>query len=285
MSQGQPRRPQGQTDQASDQEATKYGDVVDVTGGLASKPVAPQDAATMRAAENQVLGKTLDAGAASDVQSAADRNLRSGVVGRNQGNEVVQREGVTVSNSRDAQGNVVVTEAIADQIVGQYVPFDVRRTTPSPTPTPTRGDSQWTAPSPTPPVAVNPTGITIGEALEATAISVGDKPVDQGDAAAIEAAEARAAGLDVNEPSGLGAKAQAAATFNTRVAYDYNMITISDVLSDAASKLPQDKEVTREDAEGVTGAELSNKPFLMTTPGGVADTMATAARVNREEKP
>lgn len=31
--------------------------------------------------------------------------------------------------------------------------------------------------------------ITIGEALEATALSVPDKPVDQGDAAAIQAAE------------------------------------------------------------------------------------------------
>ena len=49
--------------------------------------------------------------------------------------------------------------------------------------------------------------------------------------------------------------------------------------------MPQDKAVTREDADGVRGAELSNKPEMMPTPGGVADTMATAARVNRDDTP
>lgn len=38
------------------------------------------------------------------------------------------------------------------------------------------------------------TKITIGEALEAAALSAGDQPVEPSDAAAIEAAEARAAG-------------------------------------------------------------------------------------------
>ncbi|PPS15165.1 hypothetical protein GOBAR_AA05400 [Gossypium barbadense] len=171
---------------------------------------------------------------------------------------------------------------------------------------------------PTPTGAVGESGITIGEALEATAISVGDKPVDRGDAAAIRAAEARAAGGNVTQRSGLGAKAQAAVNFNDRVAYDYNKITISDVLScsnkvqtklqlkpnpyplpyvadvriwrldvtpDASAKLPHDKAVTSEDADGVRGAELSNSTEAMPTPGGVADTMATAARVNRDDKP
>lgn len=116
--------------------------------------------------------------------------------------------------------------------------FDVMGLT---SPTPTTGDLRWTAPTPTPTPsssgavdqsAVNGT-ITIGEALEATALSVGDKPVDQGDAAAIQAAEARAGGLIINvtQPSGLGATARDAATHNARVASDYNMITISDVLS------------------------------------------------------
>ncbi|XVE77799.1 hypothetical protein DITRI_Ditri13aG0091700 [Diplodiscus trichospermus] len=285
MSQTQPRRPQGQDDKASDQEAIKYGDVFNVTGGLASQPIAPREAAIMRAAENQVLGKKLDAGAASVMESAANLNVTSGVVDRDQGNEVVEREGVAVSKSRDVRGKVV-TEAVSDQIVGQYVPSDVRGATPSPSPAPTREDLRWTTPSPTPtPVSVDPSGISVGEALEATAISIGDKPVDRGDAAAIRAAEAKAIGRNETQPSGLGAKAQAAAAFNARVAYDYNMITISDVLSDATAKLPEDKAVTRDDADGVRGAELSNKPDMMTTPGGVADTMATAARVNRDDTP
>ncbi|EOX94721.1 Late embryogenesis abundant protein D-34, putative isoform 2 [Theobroma cacao] len=275
MSQRQPRRPQG--DQTSDQEAIKYGDVFDVTGGLASKPVAPRDTETMRIAENQVLGKTLDAGAAAVMQSAADVNVMSGVVCPSPGNKMVEREGVAVPKSRDLQGKVVVTEAIAGQIVGQYTPSDVRGITPFPSPTPVRGDVGWTT-SPTPTGAVDHNGITIGEALEATAISVGDKPVDQGDAAAIRVAEVRAAGSNVTQRNGLGATAQAAATFNDRVSYDYNKMTISNVLSDASSKFPQDKAVTSEDADGVRGAELRNKLDMIPTPGGVADTMATAAR-------
>ncbi|XWS46840.1 hypothetical protein CRYUN_Cryun14cG0102800 [Craigia yunnanensis] len=280
MSQRQPRRPQGQAEQASDQEAIKYGDVFDVTGGLASKPVAPRDAATMRTAENQVLGKTMDAGAASVMRSAADLNVMSGVVGRDQGNEMVEREGVTVSKSRDVRGKVFVTEAVADQIVGQYIPSDVRGITPSPSPAPTRVDLRWTTPSPTPTStgAVDPSGISIGEALEATAISVGDKPVDQGDATAIRAAETRAVGRNVSQPSSLGVTAQAVATFNARVAYDYNKITIADVLSDATLMLPRDKAVTREDADWVVAAELRNNPDMTTTPGGVGAAMAAAAR-------
>ncbi|MBA0832036.1 hypothetical protein Goarm_016452 [Gossypium armourianum] len=158
----------------------------------------------------------------------------------------------------------------ADQAVDYGDDFGVTGATPS---------------SPTPTGAGDQSGITIGEALEATAISVGDKPVDRGDAAAIRAAEARAAGGNVTQRSGLGAKAQAAVNFNDRVAYDYNKITISDVLSDASAKLPHDKAVTSEDADGVRGAELSNNTEAMPTPGGVADTMATAARVNRDDKP
>ena len=51
------------------------------------------------------------------------------------------------------------------------------------------------------------------------------------------------------------------------------------------SKLPHDKVVTSEDADGVRGTELSNKLEMMTTTDGVADTMATAARVNRDDTP
>lgn len=48
----------------------------------------------------------------------------------------------------------------------------------------------------------------------------------------------------------------------------------------ATSKLPTDKAVTRRDAEGVTGAEMRNKPDLTTHPAGVAASMTTAARLN-----
>ncbi|XVF72387.1 hypothetical protein PTKIN_Ptkin12aG0117500 [Pterospermum kingtungense] len=126
--------------------------------------------------------------------------------------------------------------------------------------------------------------ITIGEALETTAISVADKPVDSNDAAAIQAAERRATGGVEDRRCGrLGATAQAAASFNARAAQDVTKITIFDVLSDAASKLSQDKAVTSEDAEEVRGAELRSRPEAFAMPGGVADTMAKAARVNIQD--
>ncbi|XVE77798.1 hypothetical protein DITRI_Ditri13aG0091600 [Diplodiscus trichospermus] len=129
----------------------------------------------------------------------------------------------------------------------------------------------------------DPGPITVGEALETTASSAGNKAVDSSDAAAIQAAERRVAGGDNRHLGGLGAKAQAAASFNARAARDVTKITISDVLSDAASKLPRDKAVTSEDAEEVREAELRSKPEAVTTPGGVADTMSKAARVNLED--
>ncbi|KAK4357396.1 hypothetical protein RND71_023006 [Anisodus tanguticus] len=48
-------------------------------------------------------------------------------------------------------------------------------------------------------------------------------------------------------------------------------------LHDATRKLIDDKEVKKEDAEGVVGAEIRNKPDLATHPGGVAESMTTAA--------
>lgn len=38
--------------------------------------------------------------------------------------------------------------------------------------------------------------------------------------------------------------------------------------------------MTREDAERVIGAELRNNPKMSTTPGGVAESMASAANLN-----
>lgn len=49
----------------------------------------------------------------------------------------------------------------------------------------------------------------------------------------------------------------------------------------AREKLGSDKAVTREDAEGVIGAELRNKADMRTKPGGVAASMAAAATLNQ----
>ena len=50
-------------------------------------------------------------------------------------------------------------------------------------------------------------------------------------------------------------------------------------MKDATKKLPADKAVTREDAEGVIGAEIRNKPDMSTSPGGVAASMAACRLV------
>lgn len=74
--------------------------------------------------------------------------------------------------------------------------------------------------------------ITIGEALEATALSeAGDKPVDKSDAAAIQAAEVRATGSSQIIPGGVAAKAQSAATINSRTMDDADKTTLGDVLA------------------------------------------------------
>ncbi|KAL3517590.1 hypothetical protein ACH5RR_020179 [Cinchona calisaya] len=90
--------------------------------------------------------------------------------------------------------------------------------------------------------------VTIGEALEAAGHSAGEKVVDEGDAAAIQAAEFRATGRG----------------------------------RDATTKLVDDKPVTREDAEKVIGPETRNRPDLSTHPGVVAASVAAAARVNKD---
>ncbi|KAI4350034.1 hypothetical protein L6164_010562 [Bauhinia variegata] len=144
----------------------------------------------------------------------------------------------------------------------------------------------WTVP---PPFLLEPAGvgaaagegITIGEALEATALTLGNKPVEWSDAAAIQAAEVRATGRTNIVPGGVAAAAQSAATLNARATRDEDKTKIADILANAASKLPADKPATRRDAEGVTGAEMRNDPNLTTHPSGVAASVAAAARLNQ----
>lgn len=72
--------------------------------------------------------------------------------------------------------------------------------------------------------------ITIGEALEATALTAGNRPVDQSDAAAIQAAEVRATGRGEVMPGGIGAEAQAAATLNPQIMRDEDKTKLGDIL-------------------------------------------------------
>ncbi|XP_058770898.1 late embryogenesis abundant protein 3-like [Vicia villosa] len=135
-----------------------------------------------------------------------------------------------------------------------------------------------------PGLGLDKNAITIGEALEVSALTqAGDKPLDQSDAAAIQAAEMRATGKNQTQQGGLGAMAQSAATRNSRTMPLQNT-TLADVVSGAREKLGADKAVTREDTEGVIGAELRNKDNTKKTPGGVAGSMAAAATLNQKTK-
>lgn len=82
--------------------------------------------------------------------------------------------------------------------------------------------------------------ITIGEALEATARTAGNKAVEQSDAAAIQAAEVRATGSNLLIPGGLAAQAQSAATLNTSTR-DEDKVTLSEVLTVSLHKVMNHK--------------------------------------------
>ncbi|XP_050203542.1 late embryogenesis abundant protein D-34-like [Mercurialis annua] len=255
MSQEQPQKPQ------PDRDPIRYGDVFNVHGTLATTVIAPEDAKTMQSAEDSVLGETRKGGPASAMQSAASINLREGFVDADQATQVSVHPGTGVTE-KTIGGDRIITERIAGQMVAQYVEPKTETTTPG--------------------GVLDPFSVTIGEALEATALSTGKKPVDQSDAAAIQAAEVRATGINEVLPGGVGAEAQSAADRNLKAPRVQDKTKISDVVADATLKLPADKPVTREDARGVIEAEVRNKPDMHATPGGVAASMAAAARANRE---
>ncbi|KAH0634110.1 hypothetical protein KY290_037544 [Solanum tuberosum] len=235
---------QQQPQKTETEQPLKYGDFFNVKGELADQPIAPQDAAMMQSAEAMVFGKNQKGGPASVMQAAAAKNERSGHVSHEDTTQLAGDEGVTVAETK---------------LPGRPSSSNSSSTT--------EGD-------------VEEAPITIGEALAATALTAGEKPVEQTDAAVIQAAEARATGSCIVTPGGLAATAQSAASANEGLAQDVDKIKLNDVLTGAAAKLPADKAVTRQDAQGVMEAELRNNPSLTAYPGGVAASVAAAARLN-----
>ncbi|KAI3449655.1 hypothetical protein Pfo_006320 [Paulownia fortunei] len=213
----------------------------------------------MQAAENLVLGQTTKGGPAAVMQSAADVNETRRVVRHEDMTDIVRDQGAVIAETEIA-GYRVISECIGGQVVGRYAqPRDVNM-----------ADADADADD-----------STIGEALEATARVVRNKPIDESAAAAIQAAEVRATGLGHVVPGGVAAEAQTAAAYNVRTTRDEQKTKLGDVLADATAKLIDDKPVTREDAEGVISAEVRNKPDMTPSPGGVAAAMAAAAKLNQ----
>lgn len=127
MSQEKPQRLQQQQQPDGQQgrhgEPIKYGDVFNVSGELASKPVAPEDAAMMQTAEAMVLGQTQKGGAASIMQSAATRNERAGLVGHRDVTDVTGEQGVNVTET-DVPGSRIITESVAGQVRRPTTPLN-----------------------------------------------------------------------------------------------------------------------------------------------------------------
>ncbi|CAL9151998.1 unnamed protein product, partial [Musa hybrid cultivar] len=215
-------------------------------------------------------------GPASVMESAAMRNKQRGLIGHNQFSPTPANQCVSVTQTEipGCTGQRLVTEFVAGQAVGQYVvnagAGDGRAAGGG------QGEergqglgglSTWTD------------KMTIGEALEAAVRAAGDKPIEMSDAAAIEAA---VTGLNTVLRGGMAAAAQSAAILNARVSRDEDKMYLRDVLQEASMRLPHDREATRGDAERVVRAEMRNNPELRRYPGGVADSIAAAARSYQE---
>ncbi|KAK6141382.1 hypothetical protein DH2020_024873 [Rehmannia glutinosa] len=127
-------------------------------------------------------------GPAAVMQSAADVNVRRGVLRRDDVTTATRQHGVSISEE-DVGGQRVFTEAVGGEVVGRYVVAKQKEETIDP-----------------PLSALNPIVVTIGQALESVALYVGDKPVDESDAAAIQALESRATGLNKVIPGGVSSK-------------------------------------------------------------------------------
>ncbi|KAI9084780.1 hypothetical protein K1719_033186 [Acacia pycnantha] len=281
MSQEQPRRPVLQV------EPIKYGDLFNVQGELATKPVTPRHAAMMQSAENAMLGKTLRGGAAAVMQSAAMKNEKAGHAGHQDMASSAADLGVSVTET-GLEGKRVIVESFGGQVIQklegnakkihklvEIVEHYNNKVTMKPETPPSQAKEDGR-------VGLGGSGgITIGEALEASAVTAGNKPVEWSDAAAIQAAEVRATGRTNIVPGGVAAAAQSAATLNARLLDNAEKTTLADILKDATSKLPSDKVVTRKDAEGVTGAEMRNSPNLAIHPAGVSVSVTAAARLNQ----
>lgn len=144
--------------------------------------------------------------------------------------------------------------------------------------------AQFTVPVPGTKVAEATDAVTLGEALHAAAqTSAGDKPVGLADAAALQAAEARATGLGGNVRGGVAAAAQQAAETNAKRAEDGggggDRVTLRDVVGgDAAAVMAADKVATREDAEKVVAAAARN--VGKGAGGGVAEAVVAVADMN-----
>ncbi|KAH7295659.1 hypothetical protein KP509_27G059700 [Ceratopteris richardii] len=213
MSQEQPQKPVTYKD--------IFGD--SIQGEVAEQPVTIEDAALMQSAESHALGKTSKGGAASIMQSAANKNVQRHMVDPTTHSEAAER-GFGIRET------FVDGKVCREEFVGQESVY---------------AESTFVA---TLSELAAKQGITIGEALEEAAHDDSEKIVDKGTARAIQSAEARATGGYRGFEGGLGASAQSAAQKN---AEHGTHITLFNVLDGATEKMLVDKVVMKDDVEKV----------------------------------
>lgn len=123
---------------------------------------------------------------------------------------------------------------------------------------------------------------TLTEALKAAAINVGHKPVETTDLAAIKEVEARATDGDIERGDSVTAVASEAVARNKKAGKeDAKKIHLRDIIAEIDVKVARDRAVTSEDAEAVVDAELNHSPYNHVIPGGVAESVAAACKLNR----
>ncbi|XP_019456887.1 PREDICTED: late embryogenesis abundant protein D-34-like isoform X1 [Lupinus angustifolius] len=123
MSQEQPRRDSSNNN--NKEAPIRYGDVFEVGGELASKPITPRDAATVQSVESQIMGgHTQKGGPASIMESAAAKNERAGVVGHRASTNIARNDGTSIYEEKCVGGKRVLTQTLGGEVLGQFVKDD-----------------------------------------------------------------------------------------------------------------------------------------------------------------
>ncbi|GMH28410.1 hypothetical protein Nepgr_030253 [Nepenthes gracilis] len=105
----------------------KYGDLFNVSSGLAGKPVAPQDAAMIQYAESIAHGQTQNDRLAATMHSAAEVNERAGLVGHVDTSDVTRGGGITVVEV-DEPGAHIFTKFVEGKIARSWCVSEISRT-------------------------------------------------------------------------------------------------------------------------------------------------------------
>ncbi|KAE9621942.1 hypothetical protein Lal_00032619 [Lupinus albus] len=103
----------------------RYGDVFQVDGELAKKPITPRDAAVVQSVESQIMGgHTQKGGPASIMESAAAKNERAGVVSHKASTNIARNDGTTIYEDKCVGGKRVLTQTLGGEVLGQFVKND-----------------------------------------------------------------------------------------------------------------------------------------------------------------